>query len=98
LRRALVVDAKDNVATLLEAAEAGDKVVAAGSSLTARERIPEGHKVALVNLEPGEAVFKYGEVIGRTTRPVPAGSWVHEHNLHSAVGGADRSERDTERE
>ena len=49
--------------------------------LTVREAVPQGHKVALADLPAGSAVRRYNVVIGRTTRDVPAGSWVHERLL-----------------
>ena len=48
---------------------------------TLREKVPQAHKVALVDLPAGTAVRRYGVVIGRTTRDLPAGSWVHERLL-----------------
>ncbi len=40
-----------------------------------------GHKVARRPIQKGEAVYKYGEVIGRATQEIPEGEWVHSHNL-----------------
>ncbi|MFT3819653.1 MAG: galactarate dehydratase [Rubrivivax sp.] len=48
---------------------------------TLRERVPQAHKLALVDLSAGAEVRRYGVVIGRTTRELPAGSWVHERVL-----------------
>ena len=56
--------------------------VAAG--VAAAGRIPPGHKVALRYHAPGEAVRKYGQIIGFATAPVAPGDHVHSHNL--AVG------------
>src|SRR5262249_10683209 len=42
---------------------------------------PQGHKVALVDLAAGDAVRRYGVVIGRASKPIAAGSWVHERLL-----------------
>ncbi|OJX96116.1 MAG: galactonate dehydratase [Micrococcales bacterium 73-15] len=59
-----------------------------------RDRVPRGHKVALRDLPLGSEVRKYGQVIGRTTRPVPAGSQVHVHNLEMPrmPGASDASD------
>ena len=46
--------------------------------VTLREKVPQAHKVMLVDLAPGEAVVRYGVVIGRAKAAIPAGSWVHE--------------------
>jgi galactarate dehydratase len=51
------------------------------SGLTLVEQVPQGHKVALVDLAAGAAVRRYNVVIGRALRDISAGSWVHERLL-----------------
>ena len=46
-----VISERDNVATALEALEAGREVTAGAGSVTVREAIPRGHKVA----HPGDS-------------------------------------------
>jgi galactarate dehydratase len=50
-------------------------------SLILRERVPQAHKVALVDIAQGAAVTRYGVTIGHALRDLPAGSWVHERLL-----------------
>ena len=45
------------------------------------ERVPQGHKVALVALPAGSPVLRYGVPIGRALQDISAGSWVHERRL-----------------
>ncbi len=45
------------------------------------DKVPQAHKVALVDLPAGAEVRRYGVVIGRTLRDLPAGAWVHEKLL-----------------
>ena len=45
------------------------------------EPVPQGHKVALVDLAKGAPVLRYNVVIGRAARDLPAGSWVNEMAL-----------------
>lgn len=49
--------------------------------LTLREHVPQGHKVALVDLAAGAPVLRYKVVIGEMLQAVAAGSWVHERLL-----------------
>jgi galactarate dehydratase len=49
--------------------------------LTLVDKVPQGHKVALVALAAGDPVLRYNVVIGRAVRAIPAGSWVHERLL-----------------
>ncbi len=76
----IVMHERDNVAIV-----ANDGGLPAGtqfpSGLTLVERVPQGHKVALVDLAAGDAVLRYNVAIGHTTRAVSAGSWVHERLL-----------------
>jgi galactarate dehydratase len=52
-----------------------------GTGLTLRERVPQAHKVALVDLPAGSAVRRYDVTIGYARADIPAGSWVHEKLL-----------------
>ena len=49
--------------------------------LTLREHVPQGHKVALVDLLSGAAVVRYNVPIGYAARDIAKGSWVHERLL-----------------
>jgi galactarate dehydratase len=71
---------RDNVAIV-----ANDGGLPAGavlpSGLVLGEHIPQGHKVALVDLATESPVVRYGTSIGHALRDIPAGSWVNEHLL-----------------
>lgn len=45
------------------------------------EAIPQGHKVALVDLPQGTAVRRYNVIIGHTAQSIAAGAWVNEQRL-----------------
>jgi altronate hydrolase len=87
LARAVRVRSTDDVAVAVDALEPGDVVTVGDVSVTAREAVPAGHKVALRGLGEGEVVRKYGWAIGRTTAPVDAGGWIHSHNLRTQLEG-----------
>jgi len=55
-----------------------------GGGVTTRERIPRGHKVALRAIAAGEAVRKYGQIIGVAQQAIEPGAHVHVHNLAMA--------------
>jgi altronate hydrolase len=75
----------DNVAVARHEIAPGTSLSAGGRSIVSADLIPSGHKIALRAIAQGEVVRKYGQVIGRATQPVAAGSHVHTHNL--GMGG-----------
>lgn len=74
------VDARDNVAVVV-----GTGGLPAGSRLTdgtmLRDAVPQGHKVALVDMAAGDAVIRYGEAIGYALAEITRGSWINEDML-----------------
>ena len=74
------VDARDNVAIVVspDGVAHGDTLP---GGLTTREAIPQAHKVALADLDGGEAVVRYGQTIGYANRPIARGSWVRREFL-----------------
>jgi altronate hydrolase len=93
----IVITARDNVATALEALAAGQTIEASGRLVTVREPIAHGHKIALAAIRSGEPVVKYGSPIGTATADIAAGSHVHVHIVASGRGRGDRSaDRDSQ--
>jgi altronate hydrolase len=62
--------------------------VLAGEGVRVSGLIPAGHKVAVRDIESGQAVKRYGQIIGFASRPIKAGEHVHTHNL--AMGDFSR--------
>lgn len=85
----LKLTAEDNVATALDDLDAGQSIDAEGVDIELLEDVPFGHKFALEALAEGDEVYKYGEVIAQTTKPVKPGAWVHTHNVESTRGRGD---------
>ena len=77
----------DNVVVAVEPLPAGHELEVRGERIVLHEEVLAGHKVALRDLNAGEEVVKYGFPIGRATEPIPAGGWVHSHNLKTALEG-----------
>jgi hypothetical protein len=86
---ALVISARDNVATALEMLEPGRALELAGRQIVVRDRIPPGHKVAIEPIASGHQVRKYGSAIGNALTDIAAGAHVHTHNVGSARGRGD---------
>ncbi len=88
-QRAVLLRDEDNVAVAARPIPRGLVLVIGGRDIAVREPIALGHKVALDDIAPGEPVRKYGQIIGFASQVIPAGSWVHVHNVK-----ADRFDRD----
>ncbi|MFK3707682.1 galactarate dehydratase [Klebsiella sp. NPDC088457] len=70
----------DNVAIIVN-----DNGLKAGSrfpdGLELIEHIPQGHKVALVDIPAHAEIVRYGEVIGYAVRDIARGSWIDESTV-----------------
>ena len=55
-------------------------------SVTARQDIPIGHKVALRDMAVGDTVVKYGIDMGKVVKPISAGEHAHVHNIKTKRG------------
>ena len=72
------VHPNDNVAIVVNDGGLAEGAVFA-DGLVLRERVPQGHKVALADLAEGDEVIRYNVVIGYANKPLPQGSWINEH-------------------
>ena len=72
---------EDNVAVAARPLDEGASIHVNGTALQVSQRIGMGHKVAVARIARGEPVRKYGQVIGFASEDVPAGAWVHTHNV-----------------
>jgi altronate hydrolase len=77
----LQIHPEDTIAVALSALARGTVVEAGQRTITLRDDIPFGHKVALVDHAKGRDVVKYGYSIGHATTDIQAGCWVQSHNL-----------------
>ncbi len=84
-RRYVVVDDRDNVATVVETLKKGEVIEVGGARLRLLRDIPEGHKFALTKIPKGGYVVKYGEWIGRATADIAAGDHAHVQNVEDIV-------------
>src|SRR6266403_1820011 len=80
---------EDNVAVAARHLQPGTEVQVNGSTLKLSGRVGMGHKVALRPIKKGEAVYKYGQIIGFASQDIAAGDHVHVHNV-----SADAFQRD----
>lgn len=91
---AYVIEPEDNVATALVDIVPGpvtligqsapkNLVTGGAAQVEAIADIKRGHKIALTAIGSGGDIIKYAIRIGRATRDIAPGEWVHLHNIHS---------------
>ena len=81
-------DAKDTVAVVVVEGVTGGTTMTGWImdddtmiDVAARQDIPIGHKVALVDMSPGDTVVKYGIDMGKVVAPIRKGEHAHVHNI-----------------
>jgi altronate dehydratase len=80
------IHALDNVATALDEIAPGAVLVHGEGGIPdilALQAVPQGHKLALLDIPAGALIVKYGVPIGEATAYIPRGTWVHLHCLKS---------------
>jgi altronate hydrolase len=76
--RTLRLHGDDNVLVAIDAVQAGDRL---SGDLVAAGKVPRGHKFASRAIAAGEAIVKFGQIIGFAATAIECGTWVHEHNV-----------------
>ncbi|NLX97213.1 MAG: UxaA family hydrolase [Rhodopirellula sp.] len=93
--RALIINPGDNVANLIGP---GSKAADVQCTVEGRQEIetiellddiPSNHKFARTDIKAGEPIMKYGLSIGRASKDIRRGEYVHVHNIESNRGRGD---------
>ena len=83
MKKTIVISPNDSVAVALVSLTKGEEA----EGVVLAEDIEKGHKFALKNIEKGQQVIKYGEVIGKATADIKAGQHIHSHNMSTNLSG-----------
>ncbi|MDE6579605.1 MAG: altronate dehydratase family protein, partial [Ruminiclostridium sp.] len=83
MKKTIVISPNDSVAVALVSLSNGEEA----EGVVIAEDIEKGHKFALKDIEKGQQVIKYGEVIGRATADIKAGQHIHSHNMSTNLSG-----------
>ncbi len=73
----------DSVLIAVADLDAGPHLTSTGATVMLTGPVALGHKVAARPIPAAEPVVRCGMPIGSATEPIPAGDWVHVHNLAS---------------
>jgi altronate dehydratase small subunit len=96
---AIMIKEQDNVATALRDIPMDEKITV-GMGDEARPFVGERvyslwAQIFCERYSLGENILKYGEVIGRATKEIRAGTHAHFHNIESLRGRGDLSTRES---
>jgi altronate hydrolase len=81
MRQVLILNPADNIAICLTDMQAGQELAQDNLTLTFKQSIPRGHKVATADIKKGDGIIKYGERMGHATKDITRGEHVHTHNV-----------------
>lgn len=95
MNRVIRINKKDNLGTTIQDLLPGQIVKIINKkdcnifNLKVKEYIKIGHKVALKDIQNGELLYKYGYAIGKASKKINKGEYVHTHNIESRKGRGD---------
>ncbi|MEY4290393.1 MAG: hypothetical protein RL466_57 [Actinomycetota bacterium] len=81
MRKVLILDPRDNIAVCLADLAEGDVVQQDDITITVKNKIPRGHKIATAEIAKNDGIIKYGERMGHAVAPIAIGEHVHVHNI-----------------
>ncbi|TWH51800.1 UxaA family hydrolase [Sporomusa sp. KB1] len=90
MHKFLIHGKEDNVGVAVQDIKAGEDVVGifldtdTEITVKANQDIQLGHKIALNMIKTDDFVVEYAEIIGKATKSISRGDWVHIHNIKSA--------------
>ncbi|VTS05191.1 UxaA family hydrolase [Tuwongella immobilis] len=79
----------DNVAIANKVIPPGSELDVHGQAIMVPARIGMGHKVAIKPIGAGEAILKYGQIIGFAKTDIGVGEHVHTHNVKAEAFSRD---------
>ncbi|MBQ8617306.1 MAG: galactarate dehydratase [Clostridia bacterium] len=78
MRTYIQISEKDNVAIAVQEVKQGTEIMPGVVTLS---DIPQGHKIALVDIPQDGAIVRYGVELGYALDPIAKGQWINEHML-----------------
>jgi len=81
MRKVLILDPRDNIAVCLADLAEGDVIKQDDITITVKNKIPRGHKIATSEIAKNDGIIKYGERMGHAIAPIAIGEHVHVHNI-----------------
>lgn len=89
MKKVLKIHENDNIILALQNIKAGEELLVDEISITVKEEIYRGHKIALRDIQEQENIVKYGYPIGHALSPICKGELVHTHNTRTNLLGTE---------
>ncbi|MBR4470140.1 MAG: altronate dehydratase [Erysipelotrichaceae bacterium] len=83
MKQYIRINEKDNVAVALVPLKKGFEL---SDGTILNEDIDLGHKIALRDIKQGQAIIKYGNLIGYASKDINRGDHVHTNNIKTSLG------------
>jgi altronate hydrolase len=80
---------QDNIAVAARGIPANTALSFNGGTVLATAGVELGHKFAVANIKEGDAVYKFGQIIGFATKNIASGEHVHTHNIKAEMFARD---------
>ena len=78
MRTYIQITERDNVAIAVQEVKQGTEIM---PGIVTLSDIPQGHKIALVDIPKDGAIIRYGVELGYALDPIAKGQWINEHML-----------------
>ena len=92
MNKILQLHPNDNLIVALQPLTDGESFEINGYRVSILSEIPEKHKFALKALDPGESVYLYGVLVGKSVTSIQPGELITTENIEHATGEiGDRS-------
>jgi altronate hydrolase len=85
MRHVILLHPSDSVCVAARDLSAGTAAEIPGGRLVLVDDVMQGHKIARMAIQPGEAILKWGQTIGFAKCPIELGRWVHSHNVETGT-------------
>ncbi|MCM3550745.1 altronate dehydratase family protein [Alkalihalobacillus clausii] len=77
----------DNVIVSLKDLQKDQRIQFKEEHIPLSRDVPSGHKIAIRDIAVGEDIVKYGFPIGKASKPIQKGDWVHTDNVVTKLSG-----------
>ncbi|WP_059102602.1 UxaA family hydrolase [Shouchella shacheensis] len=82
-----LVHEHDSIVVSLKPLKKGETFRVKETEITLLTDVPQGNKIAIQPIQPGEDIIKYGFPIGHATEKIETGTWVHSQNVKTNLSG-----------